>query len=96
VLGVLVGIQVANWNEARLGNQRAPGFLERLSGDLDQELIEIDRRIACVGRSIEYGETTPVGWRTARWRKAPQGRPCWRSCRPAGSCPIRRSTRPTS
>ncbi len=56
VLGVFLGIQVANWNEARLESQRADGFLERLSGDLDQELIEIDKRLVYVGRSIEYGE----------------------------------------
>jgi hypothetical protein len=61
VVGVFVGIQVANWNEARLETQRAQGFLERLSGDLDQELIEIDRRIAYVGRSIEYGEAA-LAW----------------------------------
>ncbi len=61
VVGVFVGIQVANWNEARLETQRAQGFLQRLSGDLDQELIEIDRRIAYVGRSIEYGEAA-LAW----------------------------------
>lgn len=56
VLGVFVGIQVANWNEMRLEDQRAHGFLERLSGDLDQELAFIDKRIAYIGRSIAYGE----------------------------------------
>lgn len=61
VIGVFVGIQVANWNEARLEAQRAQGFLERLSGDLDQELVEIDRRIAYVGRSIAYGEAA-LAW----------------------------------
>ena len=61
VIGVFVGIQVANWNEARIEDQRARGFLERLSGDLAQELVEIDRRIAYVGRSIEYGEAA-LAW----------------------------------
>jgi hypothetical protein len=61
VIGVFVGIQVANWNEARLQAQRAQGFLERLSGDLDQDLVEIDRRIAYVGRSIAYGEAA-LAW----------------------------------
>jgi hypothetical protein len=56
VLGVFLGIQVANWNEARLEERRARGFLERLSGDLDQELASIDKRVAYVGRSIAYGE----------------------------------------
>ena len=56
VVGVFIGIQVANWNEARLETQRANGFLERLSGDLEQELASIDKRVAYVSRSIAYGE----------------------------------------
>ena len=61
VLGVFLGIQVANWNEARLEDRRAHDFLERLSDDLDQELASIDKRSAYVGRSIAYGEAA-LGW----------------------------------
>lgn len=56
VIGVFVGIQVANWNEARIEDRRARDFLVRLSGDLEQELASIDQRLAYVGQSIEYGE----------------------------------------
>ena len=56
VIGVFVGIQVANWNESRLEDQRARDYLERLSGDLTQELASIDQRLDYVGRSIAYGE----------------------------------------
>ncbi len=56
VVGVFIGIQVANWNETRLEQQRAQGFLERLSGDLEQELASIDKRLTYVGQSIAYGE----------------------------------------
>jgi len=56
VVGVFIGIQVANWNEARLEDQRARDFLVRLSGDLGQELVSIDQRLDYVGRSIDYGE----------------------------------------
>jgi hypothetical protein len=56
VLGVFLGIQVANWNEGRIEEQRARDFLVRLSGDLEQELASIDQRLAYVGQSIEYGE----------------------------------------
>ena len=61
VVGVFIGIQVANWNEARLEEQRAVDFLERLSNDLDQELASIDKRVAYVGRSITYGEAA-LAW----------------------------------
>ncbi len=56
VVGVFIGIQVANWNEARLEDQRAHDFLARLSGDLEQELASIDKRSAYISRSIAYGE----------------------------------------
>ena len=55
VTGVFIGIQVANWNETRLEDQRARDFLVRLAGDLEQELVSIDQRLDYVGRSIEYG-----------------------------------------
>ena len=56
VVGVFIGIQVANWNEARLEERRARDVLVRLSGDLDQELVSIDQRVEYMGRSIAYGE----------------------------------------
>jgi hypothetical protein len=56
VVGVFIGIQVANWNEARLEAQRARGFLERLAGDLEREQAAIDKRLAYIGQSIAYGE----------------------------------------
>lgn len=56
VLGVFLGIQVANWNEDRLEQQRAHGFLERLAGDLDREQAAIDKRLEYIGQSIAYGE----------------------------------------
>jgi len=35
VLGVFIGIQVANWNDARIDEGRAAAYLERISLDLD-------------------------------------------------------------
>jgi hypothetical protein len=61
VLGVFLGMQVANWNEARLEELRAQDFLHRLSNDLDQELASIDKRSAYVSRSIAYGEAA-LAW----------------------------------
>ncbi len=56
VVGVFLGIQVANWNETRLDDQRARAYLERLSSDLDEELNAIDKRVEYVGRSLRDGE----------------------------------------
>jgi len=38
VMGVFIGIQVANWNEAQADRQRAFGYLERIRNDLDADL----------------------------------------------------------
>jgi hypothetical protein len=43
VVGVFIGIQVANWNESRLEAKRSHDFLERISSDLEKELASIDR-----------------------------------------------------
>lgn len=61
VIGVFVGIQVANWNEGRQENQRAHDYLKRLSEDLSQEMKSIDNRVTYVGRSISYGESA-LSW----------------------------------
>jgi hypothetical protein len=37
VIGVFVGIQVANWNAARVDRQRGAEFTERLLADLRDE-----------------------------------------------------------
>ena len=38
VVGVFIGIQVANWNEARVNDARASGYLERIHNDLEADL----------------------------------------------------------
>ena len=38
VVGVFVGLQVSNWNAARLDSQNETAFLERLDKDIDAEL----------------------------------------------------------
>lgn len=45
VVGVFIGIQVANWNESRLEANRSNGFLERISSDLERELASIDNSL---------------------------------------------------
>lgn len=46
VIGVFVGIQVANWNEARLEAQRERGYLVALQGDFRAIVTELEHDIA--------------------------------------------------
>lgn len=46
VLGVFVGIQVANWNEARLEAQRERGYLVALQGDFRTIVAELENDVA--------------------------------------------------
>jgi hypothetical protein len=55
VLGVFIGIQVANWNEARVDRQRAEAYLERIEADLETDLRNFRDRIAFWGVVSDYG-----------------------------------------
>jgi hypothetical protein len=68
VLGVFIGIQVANWNEARVDQKRAQGYLERIGEDLNADIIAITdrsrfwRQVADYGAvGLEYANTGEAG-----------------------------------
>lgn len=55
VLGVFIGIQVANWNEARVDRIRANSYLERIHADLQADLHNIRDRITFWSTVSDYG-----------------------------------------
>ena len=55
VVGVFVGIQVSNWNAARIDKARAHAYLERIRADLNADLANYGDRLAFWGRVLEYG-----------------------------------------
>jgi hypothetical protein len=55
VVGVFVGIQVSNWNDARADQQRAQGYLERIGADLDTDIAAIVERTAFWRQVADYG-----------------------------------------
>jgi hypothetical protein len=68
VIGVFVGIQVANWNAARADELRARGYLERIRDDLDADLagngdrLAFSRQVAAYGtQGLAYAETGDAG-----------------------------------
>lgn len=56
VIGVFVGIQVANWNEQRAENIKADAYLARIKGNLESDLQSIERRKALWRQVIDYGK----------------------------------------
>ena len=56
VVGVFIGIQVANWNEARLDAGRAQAYLERISLDLDADLAALADRQRFWREVSRYGD----------------------------------------
>jgi hypothetical protein len=75
VVGVFIGIQVANWNESRHEAERARGYLERIHSDLATDRVELERRrefwtqVAAYGHgAIAYAESGALvegsAWRT--------------------------------
>jgi hypothetical protein len=64
VLGVVIGIEVSNWNAARADRERAHGYLERVRDDLDADIagyrdrLDFWRGVAAFGaRGLAYAET---------------------------------------
>ncbi len=73
VVGVFIGIQVANWNAARATNARAIGYLERINDDLslDIQFYEFDiefRKIVAANGDVALSATGPSGDIDTDWR----------------------------
>ena len=56
VLGVFIGIQVSNWNAARVDSKRADDYLSRLRDDLMNDVDELDARRDYWRNVSAYGE----------------------------------------
>lgn len=57
VVGVFIGIQAANWNEARADQARARGYLERIHNDLETDVANYQNRIRFWSTVSNYGRT---------------------------------------
>ena len=77
VIGVFIGIQVANWNDARHDRQRERVYLEALLADVRNDIAGIERTIAVETSRISAldhlirqatGASLPDGFESARGR----------------------------
>lgn len=57
VVGVFIGIQVANWNDARVDNARATGYLQRIQNDLEADVDNYRDRISFWATVSNYGRS---------------------------------------
>lgn len=55
VVGVYLGIQISNWNESRLEDERGARYLERIHTDLSSDLDRMDFSAAYWSKVIEFG-----------------------------------------
>ena len=65
VVGVFIGIQVANWNEVRGDRARAELILEDIAADLKADLTEIDNTARAASIRFSVSETIlnhSIGW----------------------------------
>ncbi len=56
VVGVFIGIQVSNWNAARVDNALAKTYLVRLHEDVENDIDALTRRMDFWDQVIDYGE----------------------------------------
>ena len=45
VIGILIALQINNWNQERINNQRAEGYLKSLAEDLKSDIVQYDYNI---------------------------------------------------
>ena len=62
VVGVFIGIQVANWNEARSNQALARDYIGRLATDVELELALWQRAIDYYSTARDYGQTALDGF----------------------------------
>lgn len=55
IVGVFMGIQVSNWNDARMDRIRAHSYLERIRDDLDTDMISYKDRLRFWNEVLAYG-----------------------------------------
>lgn len=55
VFGVFIGIQVANFNAARIEAKRADSFLQRLHQDVSDDIVMLEQRKELWARQIRLG-----------------------------------------
>lgn len=55
VAGVFVGLQVNNWNAARVERARADSYLSRLYDDISDDIKMLEERQALWGRQMQVG-----------------------------------------
>ena len=53
VLGVFLGIQVANWNEERRDHNREHAYLGRIATELDESIVSIERSNALTHKRMD-------------------------------------------
>ena len=68
VVGIFIGLQVDDWNEARKDRARALAYLERIAADLDTDLTNVTDRMSFWGdvsaygaKGLSYAETGEAG-----------------------------------
>ncbi|HNP35579.1 MAG TPA: hypothetical protein PKK10_06985 [Woeseiaceae bacterium] len=55
VFGVFIGIQVSNWNDARIDSTRARAYLERIQSDIDADILGYQDHLAFWSAVSKYG-----------------------------------------
>jgi len=55
VIGILIALQVNNWNENRKHIQEAKDFRSRLINDISADIVNIEKRVKFFDKVLDYG-----------------------------------------
>jgi hypothetical protein len=56
IVGVLIAMQVANWNQDRIDRERGRQYYQRIEADLRQQIVDLRFRDAYYATLRQYGE----------------------------------------
>ncbi|HEX5121625.1 MAG TPA: hypothetical protein VFV97_00160 [Rhodanobacteraceae bacterium] len=73
IVGILIALEVSNWNEGRLDRDRAAHFLQRIHGDLLTDRRNIDATLAFWAKVARYGDAAIAYGESGR----PADGPAW-------------------
>jgi hypothetical protein len=75
VVGILIALQVSNWNQERVDRNRAQGYYRRIHADLSADLKNIDATLSFWRAVSAYGATAIADGEG----KQPSGAPGWKT-----------------
>lgn len=83
VIGVFIGIEVSNFNSARVEAAKADGYLQRLHRDISDDIVMLQERQALWAHQMQFGRQALAASEVSPGERERHGRSSGHSITPA-------------